>query len=278
MNDGGVLEALAERAARAADPDTEYLEEDGLKHCTICGGKRETIINPPFPGAMPMKVKCWCNCPTEYDVQKNQENREEIKRRREICFRGFENLINATFVADDKTGDQKIVQACWKYADHFSENLRNGTGLLLYGPVGTGKTFLAGCIANAIIDAGFRGKMTNFATISDELWSAEDKAEYLAHLCKYDLLVLDDLGIERKTDYMDEMVYKVVNARYVDGRPIIVTTNLTTAELLQQQDIVKQRIYDRLIEKCLPIQVTGKSRRRAGAVDSWGNMRKKLGL
>lgn len=278
MNGGGLLETIAERAARAADPSTEYLAEDGLKHCTICGGKRETIINPPFQGARPMKVKCWCSCPTEYDVQKNLEKQSEIKRNREICFRGFENLASATFTADDKTGDQKIVQACRRYAENFSENLRNGAGLLLYGPVGTGKTFLAGCIMNALIDAGFRGKMTNFSTISDELWSAEDKTEYLTHLCKYDLLVLDDLGIERKTDYMDEMVYKVVNARYVDGKPMIITTNLTTAELGQQQDMVKQRIYDRLIEKCLPIQVTGKSRRRAGAIDSWGNMRKKLGL
>ena len=120
--------------------------------------------------------------------------------------------------------------------------------------------------------------MTNFSTISDELWNAEDKAEYIEHLCKYDLLVLDDLGIERKTEYMDEMVYKVVNARYVAGKPVLVTTNLSTAELGQQQDVAKQRIYDRLIERCLPIQVSGKSRRRTGAADVWSEMRTKYGL
>lgn len=273
-----LIAALARRAQQAAEPDTEYLAEDGLKHCAICGGKRETLITLPFPGAEPMKVKCWCRCPTQYDLLKAEEQRANISRNRGICFRGFEHQAGYVFDADDHTGDQRIVRACRNYVADFADNLHRGMGLLLYGPVGTGKTFLAGCIANALIDAGYRVRMTNFAAISDELWNAEDKAEYINHLCKYDLLVLDDLGTERKTDYMDEMVYKVVNARYTAGMPMVVTTNLSTAELGQQQDIAKQRIYDRLIERCLPIQVAGKSRRRAGAADAWAGMRQKLGL
>ena len=273
-----LLAVIARRAEQAAEPETEFLAEDGMKHCKICGGKRETVIMPPFPGAKPMKVKCWCKCPTGRDILKNQEKREKISRNREICFQGFENLKNATFAADDKTGDIKISDACKKYSSGFAESLRKGMGLLLYGPVGTGKTFLAGCIANALIDAGYRVRLTNFSTIADELWNAEDKAEHIAHLCGYDLLILDDLGAERKTEYMDEMVYKVVNARYMEGKPMLVTTNLSTAELGQPQDVVKKRIYDRLIERCLPIQIAGKSRRRAGAANSWADMRRELGL
>lgn len=269
---------LSKRAAQAAEPETEYLAEDGLRHCTICGGKRETLITLPFPGGGKMKVKCWCRCPTQYDLLKAEERRAEIDRNRGVCFHGFENQSKCVFDADDRTGDQRIVTACKRYAVDFEDNLHRGMGLLLYGMVGTGKTFLAACIANALIDSGYRVRMTNFSAIADELWNAEDKAEYIEHLCKYDLLVLDDLGTERKTDYMDEMVYKVVNARYVAGKPMVVTTNLSTAELGQQQDMAKQRIYDRLIERCLPIQVSGKSRRRTGAADVWAEMRGKYGL
>lgn len=269
---------LAKRAAQAAEPETEYLAEDGLRHCTICGGKRETLITLPFPGGGKMKVKCWCRCPTQYDLLKAEERRAEIDRNRGVCFRGFENQSKCVFDADDRTGDQRIVTACKRYAADFEDNLHRGMGLLLYGTVGTGKTFLAACIANALIDSGYRVRMTNFSAIADELWNAEDKADYIEHLCKYDLLVLDDLGTERKTEYMDEMVYKVVNARYVAGKPMVVTTNLSTSELGQQQDMAKQRIYDRLIERCLPIQVSGKSRRRTGAADVWAEMRGKYGL
>jgi DNA replication protein DnaC len=77
---------------------------------------------------------------------------------------------------------------------------------------------------------------------------------------------------------MQEMVYKIVNARYVAGAPVIVTTNLTTDELTKTAEIGYARTYDRLLEKCLPIKVDGRSRRRAGAAAAWGNMRRQLGM
>ncbi len=274
----GLLDSVAKMAKAASEPGTEYLAADGLKHCTICGGKRETLITPPFEGAKPMKVSCWCSCPTQYDVLKQKEKLGAIQKAREVCFRGFEGQKRHTFDTDDHTGDAQLVQACRRYSEDFQDNLRHGMGLLLHGTVGTGKTFLAACIANAVLDQGYSVRMTNFTGIADDLWNAEDRSGYLDELCRYDLLVLDDLGVERKSEYMDEMVYKTVNARYVAGRPMIVTTNLTTTELSQTADISKQRIYDRLIERCLPIQISGKSRRRGAAADSWAEMRKQLGL
>ena len=273
-----LLGAIAANAAAHAETDTEYLAEDGLLHCKICGGKRQTIITPPFPGAVPRTVRCWCNCPTEYDILKEREKQIKVEQHRSVCFRGTEEMRYCTFDKDDGKGPSQLVQAAKKYADDFAENLKNGAGLLFYGPVGTGKTFLAGCIANAVLAQGYRVRMTNFATIADELWSVEDKAAYIDDLCKYSLLILDDLGVERKTEYMQEMVYKIVNARYIAGTPVIVTTNLTPNELTQTADMGYARTYDRLLEKCLPIQVGGKSRRRAAASDAWGEMRQKLGL
>jgi DNA replication protein DnaC len=275
----GIINAAAAAADANADQATEYLDEaTGLLRCKVCGGPRQTIITPPFEGAKPRTVRCWCNCPTAQDIAKQREKQVKMEQHRSVCFRGVEEMSGFTFDKDDHTGSAEIMQAARKYAEDFPQHLRDGMGLLYYGGVGTGKTFLAACIANAVLAQGYKVKMTNFATVADEMWAVTDKAAYIADLAKYPLLILDDLGVERKSEYMQEMVYKIVNARYVAGAPVIVTTNLTTDELTKTAEIGYLRTYDRLLEKCLPIKVDGRSRRRAGAADAWNNMRRQLGM
>jgi DNA replication protein DnaC len=211
-------------------------------------------------------------------VAKEKEKQINMERRRLVCFQGVERLRDCTFDKDDSKGDPQLVPAARKYAADFSQHLRDGMGLQYYGPVGTGKTFLAASIANDLLAQGYRVKLTKFSRVADEIWNADDKAGYIADLCKYDMLILDDLGAERKSEYMQEMVYKIVNARYVAGAPVIVTTNLTPDELTKTADLGYARTYDRLLEKCLPIEVSGRSRRRAAAAAVWGDMRKQLGI
>lgn len=273
-----LLDRVAANANANAETETEYIGEDGLLHCTVCHGKRQTIITPPFEGAKPRTVRCWCNCPTAQDIAKAREKQIKAEQYRSVCFRGTEEMRGHTFDADDGTGDPQLMQAARKYAEDFHQHLHDGMGLLFHGPVGTGKTFLAGCIANAVLAQGYKVKMTNFSMVADEMWAVPDKAAYIADLVKYPLLILDDLGVERKSEYMQEMVYKIVNARYVAGAPVIVTTNLTPAELTKTADIGYRRTYDRLLEKCLPIEVNGRSRRRAAAAKTWTDMRQQLGI
>lgn len=274
----GMINMVAAVADRNAETETEYQGPDGLLRCRVCGGPRQTIITPPFEGEKPRVVRCWCKCPTAQDIAKEREKKVLMEQRRSICFRGTEDLKECTFDRDDGTQNREIVQATRQYSAEFPQHLKDGMGLLFYGPVGTGKTFLAACIANDVLAKGYRVKMTNFATAADEMWSVPDKAAYISDLCKYDLLILDDLGVERKTEYMTEMVYKIVNARYVAGAPVIVTTNLTPDELTKADSLGYSRTYDRLLEKCLPINVDGRSRRRAAAAATWTDMRRKLGL
>jgi DNA replication protein DnaC len=273
-----LLDMVAANADAQAETDSEYLAEDGLLHCKVCGGKRQTIITPPFEGAQPRTVRCWCGCPTAQDIAKEREKQIKLEQHRSVCFRGVEEMSGCTFDRDDGKGDPQLVQAARLYAEQFPQHLRDGMGLLYYGGVGTGKTFLAACIANEVLAQGYKVKMTNFATVADEMWAVSDKAAYIADLAKYPLLILDDLGVERKSEYMQEMVYKIVNARYVAGNPVIVTTNLTPDELTKTADMGYQRTYDRLLEKCLPIQVDGRSRRRAAAAQTWNDMRQQLGI
>lgn len=273
-----MLSMVAAKAEAGAERETEYMGPDGLLRCRVCGGKRQTIVTPPFEGAKPRAVRCWCNCPTHLDIAKEREKQIQLEQRRSVCFRGTEEMKGGTFANADRTGAPQLFQAAETYAADFQKHMRDGMGLLYYGPVGTGKTFLAACIANAVLAMGYRVKMTNFATVADEMWTVPDKAEYITDLCRYDLLILDDLGVERKTEYMQEMVYKIVNARYVAGLPVIVTTNMTADELAKPAEMGYARTYDRLLEKCLPIKVDGPSRRRAAARSTWDDMRRQLGM
>ena len=156
--------------------------------------------------------------------------------------------MGCTFEKSEETEHLKMAK---NYVRHFDDFRTDGKGLLLYGTVGTGKSHMAACIANALIDEGFRVLMSSF----------EGRQEYINSLNKYTLLIIDDLGAERKSDYMQEQVFNIIDARCRSGLPMIITSNLTMTELTEPTDIMCSRIYDRILERCHPLEVMGTSRR-----------------
>ena len=114
----GLLDLVAAKAEAGAETETEYMAEDGLLHCRICGGKRQTIITPPFEGAQPRTVRCWCDCPTEQDKLKEREKQIKLEQRRSVCFQGTEEMRHSTFDKDDGHGNPQLVQAARKYAGY----------------------------------------------------------------------------------------------------------------------------------------------------------------
>ena len=95
--------------------------------------------------------------------------------------------------------------------------------------------------------------------------SFEGRNEYIERLCRFPLLILDDFGMERGTEYGLEQVYNVIDSRYRSRKPLIVTTNLSLTELQNPQDTAHARIYDRVLEMCLPILFTGENFRKETA-------------
>lgn len=259
------------------EPEGRYLGEDGFMHCSKCHDRVETIVKHPFTG-QDKKVGIICSCrKAEREAFEEMERTREREKRRMVCF-AETNMKNWNLANDDKK-NPKLSAVIKNYADNFPEFMKQGKGLLLYGPVGTGKTYYGACVANALIDSGYDILMTNFASLTNKVQGMfDEKQAYIESLNKYALLVIDDLGAERKTEYMQEMVFNIIDSRYRSGKPFIITTNLTAEELKKPQEIGYQRIYDRILERCVPIKVDGDSRRKQNMIDTFGDMKEKLGL
>ena len=275
------FEKTIEQLSKSVPEPTEetYTGDDGLLHCAKCDGKRETIIT--FL-EKERKVRCICECQkqaldAEEEARKNHEKMQRIEKLRKTGIQDGE-LTKWTFYNDDGS-HPKVMQAARNYVENFATLKKDGKGLLLYGNVGAGKTYVAAAIANALVDKGVPVMMTNFARIANKLQENFDgRQEYLDNLNKFDLLVIDDLAAERKTEYMQEIVFNVVDARYRSGLPMIITTNLTMDAIKNPPNMADNRIYDRIIEKCFPIEVKGQSHRRKNVNKEYGDMKAMLGL
>ena len=198
------------------------------------------------------------------ETEAQRDRMDRIKRRKA---QGLQDryLYDYTFANDN--GENPLMDKARSYVEHWNEAYRNNTGLLLFGDVGTGKSFFAGCIANALLDRDVPVLMTNFPTILNKLTGmfSEDRGELIASLGTYDLLILDDLGVERNTEYAMEQMFHVIDCRYRSRKPMIVTTNLKLDEIKNPPDLAHARIYDRILECCAPILFAGKNFREENA-------------
>lgn len=270
-----MIEILDSINASVPTAKSEYVGEDGLLHCSECHDPVQKEIE--ILGVKKM-VRCVCECHKKTRALEEENDRKaEQFRMRMRCFEES-NMHTWTFENDDNQ-NPKLSSAMKNYVNNFAEFKKTGKGLLLYGPVGTGKSFVAACIANALIDRDISVFMTNFARLTNKLQGMfEGKQEYIDSLNKYSLLILDDLGAERKSEYMQEMVFNIIDNRYRAGLPMIITTNLTAEELKKPQDVSNSRIYDRVLERCHPIKMDGNSKRRDKLKDSYEQTQRMLGL
>ncbi len=254
------MENAANEGMKAAD---DYMDtETGLLMCGKCHTKKQKKIS--FLGVERV-VGCLCQCAAE-EMEREREKHREEEELLHICQMKSAGLQDSTFfdytfANCDET--HPCVQYARRYAGNYAEFQKNGQGLLFWGNVGTGKTFLAGCIANALMEKNIPVLMTSFPKLLNALGGlySGEKNEYLKSLNQYRLLIIDDLGVERDTPYVLETVYLVIDERYKSGKPFIITTNLSLEELRNPADLEHGRIYDRIMERCVPVAFSGKNYR-----------------
>lgn len=280
-------DALKDTATTLVDSNAEEPQEgdvigdDGLLHCGKCGQPKQMRLETSLRST-PLIVPIMCEC--EKQAEKEREEREARRaakeradRMRSECFKGCPKLLGCTFETDDHQ-NPLVSRACLRYAETF--DLKDCYGLLFWGDVGTGKSFMSAAIANRVIDLGFSALQTDMGSIVTSRESSfENRQKNIDRLMSYDLLLIDDLGAQRSTEYMMEQVYAIIDGRYRASKPMVITTNMDADKIAENRDFGPwSRVLDRILEVCYPLEFKGKSRRRANAFDMRDTMRKRLGL
>ena len=251
---------------RELQPDEYFHESDRLIYCAKCHTPRQGRYTLQGRVFMP-PIRCKC--------QQKLYNQEETKRKllekqaeiERMKASGLQDKALYDYTFDKDNGINPEMAYAHKYVENWEDMKANSSGLLLWGNVGTRKSFFAGCIANALLEKGVPVLMTNFSRILNTLTGMhfEDRNQFIDSLNRYSLLIIDDLGIERNSEFALEQVFNVIDSRYRSKKPLIVTTNLTLTELNSAPDVAHRRIYDRILERCAPIRINNRNIRQVNA-------------
>jgi DNA replication protein DnaC len=273
-----VLASIADSAGSLPD---DYIGSDGLLYCGQCNTRKEREIIW-FDGK-PKKVPVMCKCRAEEErLKKEQMQKEEEMRsiqRAKVSSMMDDTFRTACFANYQiRNGNERHLKVAKKYCIEFSKMYERNQGLLFWGTVGTGKSYTAACIANYLLEANTSVVMTSFVRILQEMqgFDREREETFTNKLNSVKLLIIDDLGAERSTDYALEKVYGIIDNRYRAKKPLILTTNLTLRQMQEATDIRYARIYDRIFEMCYPMEFSGVSWRKREAAQRYEETRKIL--
>lgn len=248
----------------------DTIDSDGMIVCGICGKRRTRhVVIPQLK--IDRVAACMCDCDMSEATAKSDgaAKRDENVTNAAImrCFPSME-YRHMTFERDN--GSQARVSASLRrYVSKFEEMRNRGLGFVLQGDKGNGKTFLAACVANALLSR-YRVKFTSIAALAPGMAMYSGRDDAISELKTRHLVIIDDFGTERTSETMLEAAYVVVNTLYECRIPTIYTTNNDLTKIESQ---AYGRIADRIIERCPVIKMGGESIRKAVAQENLAIMR-----
>ena len=258
-----IFQNAAQKCAENNSRNENDYEKDGLLYCGKCNTRKQSRIqvfgrdeiNP-----------CDCKCQQEeynkiLNIRHEQEKNLTVNSLRNS---GIHNrsMHNWTF-AKDNGNSPRLINTAKRYVNGWEEMRAKNIGLCLFGNVGTGKTYAAACIANALIDKGVRVIMTDFSRVINSMQSFDvrDKNGYISNICDSSLLIIDDLGAERQSEYALQICEQVINERAKSKKPLILTTNISLETIKNPPDVKYARMYSRILEMTVPVQSAGTDKR-----------------
>lgn len=275
-------DAIAIVASKAPKPHPDdFIGEDGLIHCHICGTRKQYVLD--FAGQKTV-VPVMCAC-RKAEVQKEEKQRalaaaESSRTRREELFKltfPTEELRRFTF-SSDPSSDSKQIAAMRRYVQNFPRYSETGQGILMWGDTGSGKTYAATCIVNALTEQNIPCRLLSLRDAEACARSAFDGQEkLLKDLSLRRLVVLDEYETDIKSEYLNKLVYSIINTCYNAAVPMIITTNNALEEIKKPRNQNDRRVCERILEKCFPVAFTG-NYRRANLLRTYDAVKEELGL
>ncbi|RAI82538.1 hypothetical protein BFS35_002290 [Macrococcoides goetzii] len=236
--------------------------------CDKCGHQKTKVHG---------KVIIDCHCSFKPIIEENKK-RQSQKKVNHFFSRSLinEDIKNASFEnsniqIDDKTieiHEKLAYRSAINYVQNFSKTKSEVQNLLIIGGTGTGKSYLAYCIAEAIKNKGYTVLYVDIVELLALLRSTFNKStnqteyDYMNLIAEVDLLVLDDVGANKKTEWANEKLFDITNKR--QGKSTVYTSNLTIDQLKKESDFMIKRSYSRMLNKVKVIKLYGNDKRLEG--------------
>lgn len=253
MNTSDILSVIP---IRANDAPGDYRGEDGLLRCGKCNEPKQCIGQGALLGRL-LPIPCRC-MREEQEEEERKRRQPKIDAMRERCFPNT-SMREHRF---EKADQSKSILTARRYTEKWAEMRSKNIGLLFFGNTGTGKSFAAQCICNALIDQEIPARyVTAVEIVSCMMDRNKSPDDFMQMVRSVPLLVVDDIGAERDTPFSREQLCFVIDARGESGKPLIVTTNISLTDMEKCTDQGLQRLFNRIKALCVPVAVIGKSRR-----------------
>jgi len=183
-----------------------------------------------------------CSCLQKYY---NAQQKKELSQLLDLGNQSFDTFslewyptrVNERIGRSPREHMEHIFETCSNFARHFE---KKGGSLLLTGATGTGKTFLSACIAREVTERGFSVVYDTAAAIfrvmENEYFhrGEEDNTDAVERFLRCDLLIMDDLGTELTTAFVQSALYRIINTRLTAGKSTVISTNLSPDELYER--------------------------------------------
>ncbi|KAB3530202.1 DNA replication protein DnaC [Alkaliphilus pronyensis] len=229
----------------------QYLEED-----YSCDNCKDT-------GFLDNGEKCSCFKQQLINKAYSMSNLHDILQKENFHKFNINLFSDKTFEGQDLTPRENmmnILQVCEGFVINF--NNRNEENLLFFGPTGLGKTFLANCIAKALLDRGkiviYQTAFKIFEILEDIRFHNKQEKDKYNMLFSADLLIIDDLGTEVTNTFTNSELFNIINSRLHSGKKTIISTNLTPKDFGLRYD---DRIASRLFSKYTVLKFYGRDLR-----------------
>lgn len=237
--------------------------ESTTGRCPHCGKELKPLVLPVLFGAREHIVGYEpCDCPEAVE-EREQERRREKEEKREKERRAFYSKLEKSGVP------KRYLHAKHPMAGELTEKVEGGSSLYVWGENGTFKTTLASAIMRRLVHHGRRAEMVNAVDLLVEVQSTygtpKEESAVLAHYSKCPVLVLDDLGKEQQTAWTVSRLYAIINARYANMLPTVITSNFKVSELAARMgacdESTARAIASRIAGSCETVAMAGGDRR-----------------